>query len=193
MRPMIRCLRIKKNLGVLKPAIIQFDDDDLVIFTGDNGIGKTDILNLIAQYYPGDEDLDVKLDCEDAPDNDMARFLDCSDQYSVEMSPGEHCLENLHDLLILSGKIIIIDTPEAFLSIKGQVEMTDIIQSIKKHNQVFISTNSIPLLRSVESVYLLDEGVWVDPKDYIRESLLSNVIVKDGVFKKFSMVDGILE
>lgn len=90
-----------------------------------------------------------------------------------EESHGESMLPIL-DYILDNGKgiLIFLDEPETALSLKNQIRLGNKIkESVKRGNQLIISTHSMAIMAMFNELYDMESRKWVNSKDYIDECM----------------------
>jgi ABC-type uncharacterized transport system ATPase subunit len=84
-------------------------------------------------------------------------------------------MNEINDLIGASGELIMVNLPETGLTLSNQVTVANILIKLSQENLVIVNTNSIPIIRTVNSVYCLDSMKQYVGSEYIKESLTSHL------------------
>lgn len=65
--------------------------------------------------------------------------------------------------------VLLLDEPEAALSLRNQFKLADQLKKAKKRNvQVIVATHCLPIIESVDEVYSLEHLKWMKSKEFIE-------------------------
>ena len=67
------------------------------------------------------------------------------------------------------NSVLLLDEPEAALSLRNQYRLVDEIKNASKTNQIIFSTHSLVLIQSFEEVYDLEKCCWINSEKFITE------------------------
>ena len=179
----IKSFTLNKLHRGIEPFTLQFDDG-LNVIVGENGSGKSSILQLMIEKHDKElaqtdyeQGANFKfLDTEKCNPRIKSYISDLTLQYDVcsrFMSHGEAMLP-----LILAAKgfkdiVLIVDEPEAGISLKNQKKIIDAFKKIADKNacQIIVTTHSYVMIKNVSRVFCLDTKQWVSSEKYL-ESLV---------------------
>jgi predicted ATPase len=177
----LKKIKLLKEYRNLKPFCLCLREG-LNIVVGENGSGKSTLLSLVVKE--SDKDL-VELDFQKEA---QYQFLDTEKQNprikastmfskniafdisSRFMSHGQAMLFLLEGAKDFKDILLIIDEPEAGLSLKNQKNILDILKNLIKDSncQVLLSTHSYPFIKSVEEIFCMDIMKWIKSEDFLK-------------------------
>jgi len=152
------------------------------VIVGENGSGKSSLLHLL------NSEPDKKLKRIEA-DKVQTRFLDTEKmnprfqsvassknaRFTVTshfMSHGEAILPLLKAAIEFKDLILIIDEPEAGLSLTNQVKVLKIFEEVIERNcQIVLTTHSYQIIRNVDEVFSMDIKEWIPSKQYLKSTI----------------------
>jgi predicted ATPase len=181
----LKSFELKKEFRGIKPFKCKFIDGINVI-VGENGCGKSSMLKLLTDSTLAKKL--IKIDYKEGAtfkffdtekDNPRMKSLQLQEQcYSFALashfsSHGEAILPLIQAAKDFKDSIIIIDEPEAGLSLKNQFRILTILEKVYKENncQILISTHSYVIINNVKVVFDLENKKWILSKDYLDEKL----------------------
>jgi predicted ATPase len=82
-------------------------------------------------------------------------------------SNGESTIDFLNSLKDIKDSFIVLDEPETSLSIKTQLKMRKLLNTISKNNQLIIVTHSPIFMELSNEVYDFELKSWVNTKNYL--------------------------
>jgi predicted ATPase len=177
----LKRIQLLKEHHNLNPFFLYFKEG-LNIIVGENGSGKSTLLDLVTGNHSKEL---VKLDFEKGA---QYRFLDTEKHnprtksnlsesknimFEVSarfMSHGEAILMLLEGAKDFKDLLLIVDEPEAGVSLKNQIKVLDILNKLVKEAncQVLLATHSYPIIKSEEQIYSMDLEAWIDSKGYLN-------------------------
>lgn len=181
----------------IKPFSIDLKEG-LNVIVGENGSGKSSICNLIDKHrseisydrevsskylklYKNENEkfeIDV-LDTEKMNPRIQGCFNgDISFQVSsMYSSHGQTAIPLLFKYTQKNDMFLVLDEPEAGISIKSQVLIAYYLNKNTTNSQTVIMTHSIPIISSVKEVFSLDEKKWISSFIYLNENLSKSKIL----------------
>ena len=177
--------------NLLKDFSIKFDDITLLV--GDQGCGKSSILDLLQKsdkeiieydlsdhvkkngvktFYFDTEKMNPRvadMDNYSNPDGTSKGIGGMAALSSRFMSHGESLRKFTVDIIHKAeNSVIFLDEPEASLSIKNQYKLAQNLWDASKTCQFVIATHSMPIIESLARVYDLENKKWVSSFDFIN-------------------------
>jgi len=165
----LKSIKLLTKYRNLKPFSFDFKDG-LNVIVGENGIGKSTLLNLIAEHK---KDL-VKLSIKPGT---VYQFFDTEKQnprikalnehenslfeFSIAsrfVSHGEAMLPIILTAKTFSDTLLMVDEPESGISLMNQVKIINAFKKIVEESncQVIITTHSYVIIKNVEYVFNMD-------------------------------------
>ena len=148
---------------------------------GDQGCGKSTMLQALMEYQNRRDEFNVVvlptefyfLDTEKhnprVADNQILGHMDMRDMLmSRWKSHGESFMPRLLSFKQAKNVMFFIDEPEAALSIRSQIRVTQALKKASEYNQFVISTHSEILIRLVDQVLDLETKQWVDTEVFLK-------------------------
>ncbi len=177
------------------PVGLQIPLDNITLLVGEQGCGKSSLLNLLQENNPDyiKVDLSEKLSGKSVnsfffdtehnnprvapdwhyrnPDGSSKGIGLAGKLMSTTKSHGETLVDfTVNALLEAKDSVILLDEPEAALSIKNQYRLAESIKNaVSKNCQLIIATHCIPLIESVDKVYDLENKAWKKSNLFIEE------------------------
>ena len=77
----------------------------------------------------------------------------------------------LEPLRKVANCVVMLDEPEAALSLKNQYQLCQVIkEAVKRNTQLVIATHCLPLIQEAEFVYSLEHETWMSSTKFIHFS-----------------------
>jgi predicted ATPase len=174
------------KIRTIEPFKIDFKSG-LNVIVGDNGSGKSTLLNLLSKNLDGNINVVLSDDTNSNGKNTM--YFDTEKQnprikssvhdipvgtlgfslMSHFKSHGETILPIITHIEKLKDTIIFIDEPEAGISLKNQYVIFKALKKAVKNNcQIFVITHSYVIIKSVKTVFDMEQKIWVSSSEYIN-------------------------
>jgi len=185
---------LKKEYRNIQPFSVEFIDGINVI-VGENGAGKSSILNLIT----GENNKELfSLSAEKVE----FRFFDTEKQNPRIQDPnlsknfgfslatrfeshGEAMLPIILASKDFKNVILFVDEPEAGISLTNQMKIFECFQSIIKNRcQIVLTTHSYVFIKSVDVVFSLETKTWISSSEYLDSIFGRKVKTVDTMIKR---------
>jgi predicted ATPase len=178
----------------------KFEPKLITLLVGDQGSGKSSLLEMMHQVGQGKKSLNIVLsdkvktegiqnfyfDAEkhnprlkdpqlySQPDGKDKGIGYVSALKSRFKSHGEVMQEfTVKAIRQASNAIVLLDEPESGLSLRNQFKLITEIQAASKRGvQFFIATHCLPLIQSMDEVYSMENRQWMKSSDFIAHSQL---------------------
>lgn len=164
------------------------------LLVGDQGCGKSSMFHVIMKFgqYNIDAEYDESsnytfLDTESMNPrlkNSWEAHREFKSKNEYEMAEFEHGRDSLiydynyqsHGQIMLplilaqkkiKGKTILIDEPEAGLSIRSQYKVLEHYKQLAEKNQLIIATHSLVLISEIGEVLSLEDKMWMTSDEFI--------------------------
>lgn len=193
----LRKLEITQDVNPLKAGLTLEFKKPILFLVGDNGVGKSTILECLADYYNHVDDTymkrtgmknNIKLDVDEGISASYIDFHSGDRKYAgtfgedyglqisqMKASSGQCTLAlfNAKKLDKINGGLVIFDEPCRGLSIKNQYKICNLIYNMNylKKSQVIVVTHSDIILKTFKDIaqyYLVSEGKDVTYDEYIE-------------------------
>lgn len=177
---------LKKNTNIVLPQ--------LTLLVGDQGCGKSSLLKLLQEnnqtiieisiskyvyensidsFYFDSEKMNPRIaDIYDYSNpNGTSKGIGVGGAISSKFKSHGEVLKTFTVDLICKAKnsVVLLDEPEAALSLKNQYRLaSEINKALTNNVQFIIATHCLPLIESVENVYSLEHNMWLLSKDFIN-------------------------
>ena len=166
----------------IQPFTLKFKDG-INIIVGENGSGKSSILYLLTNVSKELEKIrkittdpvTYKFLDTEKENPRIKGNLDYSKNFEFTVasrfiSHGETMIKLLSASKDFKDNLLIIDEPEAGLSIHNQYKILKIYEDlVNKHNcQCVITTHSYIIIKSVNTIFSMDVKKWIIPKTYLK-------------------------
>jgi len=187
----IKSLTLLKIHRKINPFTLKFKDG-LNVIVGENGSGKSSILKLMTETKGADGGPHKKLVRIDYEPGTCFRFLDtekCNPRLKTDLEQSPSIEYEIHAHFVSHGEamlplilaaeefkdiVLIVDEPEAGISLKNQKKIIDAFKKIATKNscQIIVTTHSYVIIRSVDEVFSMDAKKWIPSDAYLYSSLL---------------------
>jgi predicted ATPase len=184
MAKFIKTFSLLKEWHEIKPFKMTFKDGFNIV-VGENGSGKSTLLHLMTDNETSGLKDFRKIEYE--PGSNF-RFLDTekqnpriqsSSQFSVNLryEIGSHFISHGEAMLplVLASKefndiVLIIDEPEAGISLQNQKKIFDTLQKICHENncQVIMTTHSYVMIKNIDKVFDMCTKKWITSEKYLK-------------------------
>jgi len=183
---MLKSFELIRPYRNIRPFKLKFSPG-LNIIVGENGSGKSTMLALIIKDAPVATDV-AKICKLTVTPGTKYRFLDTERQnprvqhrlpndpklfnFTVAShfcSHGESIMPLVRAIKSFKDELVLIDEPEAGISLSNQFKLAELFEQVAKHNQVVVTTHSYVLIRRVKKVYDLDSRLWTNSKSYLSK------------------------
>lgn len=185
---MLRSIRFKQPFRMFKQGeLIQFQTDQPNLLVGDQGTGKTTLIEILGDPMRFREEVEIDSDPIDvlsfSAEFDNARQIDrdtATGRLEELETRGEIAMRHYESLIDEAGVLWLLDEPETGLSIRSCYRLRELIlTAIVKRCQVVAAVNSPILIKGVSQVFNLDNHRWVDSNTFIdshapKSSLMSS-------------------
>lgn len=179
----LKKINVIKEFRGIKPFTLELNDG-INIIVGENGIGKSSLLSLITnETYRNYVKFDVlpnttfrAFDTEkDNPriKTDINTMINLAFSLNARfVSHGEAMLPLIKTIKDFNDCLIVIDEPEAGLSISNQRKILKVFNdSITKNNcQIILTTHSYVIIENSEQVFSMDNKKWIKSNEYLKNS-----------------------
>jgi len=176
------------------PVNLNIKLQDLVVFVGGQGTGKSSLLDLLSRhdkryinYVLNSDGNSVKsyyFDTETMnPRTKNAQLYSSPDGTDIGIgvknallsrwkSHGEILKQFTVDIVnTVENSVILLDEPESALCLSNQYKLARELKLASENNQVIISTHSLVLIKSVPHVFDLTTKQWIESKKYIKSTM----------------------
>jgi len=177
---LLKSLKLLKEFRNIKPFSTDFIDGINVV-VGENGSGKSSLLGLLTNnsfkeivkfnYVPNTTFRFFDTEKENPRLKDLESM---GKNYGFGLashfaSHGEAMLPILQAAKDFKDILLIVDEPEAGLSLSNQKKIFNVFEStIKKNCQVIVTTHSYVIIQSVPEVFNMDCLKWQSSKEYLK-------------------------
>lgn len=183
---LLRALEIKKYRSFKKKFLLEFKND-ITILVGNQGCGKTTIIDMISKhdvehcigYNNSDRSLPIqtlKFSPEkDNPRNSSPEMLNIYGAYSLHshfLSHGQTLIPIYKDIANdkeLKNYVIMFDEPETAMHISSIQKLIKIFKYISKDNQVIIATHHPMIMLAFDEVYDLEKKKYIQAEKYLEQ------------------------
>lgn len=166
----------------IKPYKIDFKQG-INLIVGNNGTGKSTMLRLLNTSNILATPNDIELILNNPNEIIDTRFFDSEkDNPAIKNSGNESMFEVMshfksHGETVLpiieyigqmQKTIIMLDEPEAGISLRNQQKLVKVFEQATLYNQLIIATHSYVLIKSQEQVYNMKSKKWITSKQYLK-------------------------
>lgn len=177
---MLESFNLTKEFRKISPFSFTFKPDFNVI-VGENGSGKSSFLHLITNLEENKDVCIAKYKSSDfiffdtEKQNPRVRdiqHLGASYGFALHsrfVSHGQAMLSVLQHPKNLKDSVLIVDEPEAGLSLSNQKKVFDDFKSLTKNNcQVIITTHSYVMIKHAKEVFDMETKTWMSSEDFLK-------------------------
>ena len=163
-----------------------FDFKPLTLLVGDQGVGKSTILQLLSKFNPKDKEPVIKMICperietlsfdyeRDSPrmSSYVSTILDVATRFS---SHGEFVRLMNDSLREQKGVLWIMDEPDGALSIRSCLKLAESIKvALNNKCQIVAAVHSPILMCEFPEVYSLEHLKWMPPGEFCATQTLQS-------------------
>ena len=185
-------VKIKKEFRCLKKKL-KISLNTITVLVGEQGTGKSSLLKLLADndikylelslseqvfkqgiksYYFDSESMNPRTSRIDdySNPNGTSKGIGIEGLLSSKFKSHGEVLREFTVNRIGDAKdcVLLLDEPEAALSLKNQYRLAEEINKCPKRNvQIILATHCLPIIESVEQVFCMDTMKWCDSKKFI--------------------------
>lgn len=149
--------------------ILSNNEKDLITYKSSPLLKKGDVVN---SFYFDTEKMNPRIKDPQLYTNPTGKDVGIgfkSSLISRYKSHGEVLREfTVNALHKAVNSVVMLDEPEASLSLANQFKLAKEIKKASSTNQILFSTHSLVLIQSFEEVYDLENKCWVKSIDYIN-------------------------
>lgn len=153
------------------------------LIVGNNGTGKSTMLHLLNNRKILDDQKDTELILHNPKEHVNTQFFDSEkdnprikntgnesmyDLVARFASHGETTMPIIKYVAKMKQCLIMLDEPEAGISLHNQLKLVTIFTKAQKSNQLIIATHSYPIIKSQEYVFNMDTKQWVTSQEYLK-------------------------
>lgn len=176
---LLKSFKLKQEYRGMPVFNLKFKEG-LNVIVGDNGSGKSSLLELITMgpnklgsisIAPGTEYR--FLDTERMNPRIKSSFADSKyiafDLACRFRSHGESMLPLIMGAKDFKNILLLIDEPDAGISLKAQLKVLKIMEdAVKNGCQVVLTTHSYVIIKSVPEVFCMDTRTWMPSTTYLK-------------------------
>lgn len=189
--PHLKSVTLKDDYRCL-PKGMSFELKSVTLLVGDQGCGKSSMLELLQEnskllnielsmgaqvagvnsYFFDSEKMNPRIGSMDdyTNPNGTDRSIGVAGLIASKFQSHGEVLKKFTVDMIGKAKdcVLLIDEPEAALSLKNQFQLIKVIEKAEKQNsQVIIATHCLPLIEHFDEVYDMENKKWVKSNEYI--------------------------
>lgn len=180
----LKQMQLKEKYRGMKPFTLDFLSG-LNVIVGENGSGKSSLLSLItdpnsslreiavnetefAFHFFDTEKMNPRIRKDFMASGVVALLVN-----SKYQSHGEAMLPMLNHAEEMHNSLILVDEPEAGLSLSNQKKLFKVYEKIVRDNncQIILTTHSYVIISSVEKVFNMKTKKWEKSSDFLRRTL----------------------
>jgi predicted ATPase len=179
----LKSFRLNEVYQKIKPFYFEFKSG-LNVIVGENGSGKSTLLHLLQVHEKNNKITTVDVtpveyrffDTEKQNpriSTDIYSFKDIRTGIALRfVSHGEAMLALLKSTQTFNDLLIMVDEPEAGLSLQNQKKILELFNKATENNcQIIAITHSYVFIKSAKEVFSMDEKKWISSENYLEDKI----------------------
>jgi len=175
----LKIFQLNEIYQKVKPFSLVFKPG-LNVIVGENGSGKSTLLRLLTSHNKNSKITTVNFtpvdyrffdtEKQNPRMTDINKFKDLKTAIAIRfVSHGEATLALLKSSNTFNDLLIMIDEPEAGLSLRNQKKILEIFNEAVKNNcQIITTTHSYVFIKNVKEVFNMDTKKWTSSEEYLE-------------------------